>query len=379
MKELNEKEWKIFPARIAELGEVAEIPALDEKEWREFSLDDIFTVSAGKRLETRNKVPGTRPFIGATDNNNGVTGFVGNDNSSRDGNVLGVNYNGAPCIAFYHPYECIFTDDVKRLHLRHYSDNKFVLLFFVSIFAKQRSKYSYGYKFKEQRMLRQKLMLPVTDSGEPDYEYMAEYVQQKRDAMLAKYRTYVEARIAELGEVAEIPVLDEKEWKEFRIGELFEVSRPKARNKDDYDMGDIPFVASGAMNNGVMKCCKTCEGEQLDADNCITVSPVDGSSFYQPMDFLGRGGAGSSILILRNNGLNLFRGEFMARMIQQTCSKYNYGHMGNKDSIKRERVMLPIDEDGKPNYAYMEQYAKNMMLRKYQQYLTFLQQRSNAQ
>lgn len=86
--------------RIAELGEVAEIPALDEKEWCEFSLDDIFTVSAGKRLETRNKIPGTRPFIGATDNNNGVTGFVGNDNSSRDGNVLGVNYNGAPCIAF---------------------------------------------------------------------------------------------------------------------------------------------------------------------------------------------------------------------------------------------------------------------------------------
>lgn len=174
--------------RIAELGEVAEIPALDEKEWREFSLDDIFTVSAGKRLEMRNKVPGTRPFIGATDNNNGVTGFVGNDNSSRDGNVLGVNYNGAPCIAFYHPYECIFTDDVKRLHLRHYSDNKFVLLFFVSIFAKQRSKYSYGYKFKEQRMLRQKLMLPITDSGEPDYEYMEQYA---KNMMLRKYRQYL--------------------------------------------------------------------------------------------------------------------------------------------------------------------------------------------
>lgn len=175
-------------ARIAELGEVAEIPALDEKEWREFPLDDIFTVSAGKRLETRNKVPGTRPFIGATDNNNGVTGFVGNDNSSRDGNVLGVNYNGAPCIAFYHPYECIFTDDVKRLHLRHHSDNKFVLLFFVSIFAKQRSKYSYGYKFKEQRMLRQKLMLPVTDSGEPDYEYMEQYA---KNMMLRKYQQYL--------------------------------------------------------------------------------------------------------------------------------------------------------------------------------------------
>lgn len=173
---------------LSELGDYVEIPALNEKEWREFSLDDIFTVGAGKRLETRNKIPGVRPFIGATDNGNGVTGFVGNDNASKDSNVLGVNYNGAPCIAFYHPYECIFTDDVKWLHLRNYEDNKFVLLFFVSVFAKQRSKYSYGYKFKEQRMLRQKLMLPVTDSGEPDYEYMEQYA---KNMMLRKYRQYL--------------------------------------------------------------------------------------------------------------------------------------------------------------------------------------------
>lgn len=174
--------------RIAEMGEPAEIPVLNEKEWHEFPLDDVFTVGAGKRLETRNKIPGTRPFVGATDNGNGVTGFVGNDNVSKDNNVLGVNYNGAPCIAFYHPYECIFTDDVKRLHLRNYKDNIFVLLFFTSVFAQQRSKYSYGYKFNEQRMLRQKLMLPVNDSGEPDYEYMEQYSQ---NMMLKKYKQYL--------------------------------------------------------------------------------------------------------------------------------------------------------------------------------------------
>ena len=174
--------------RIAELGEVAEIPALDEKEWNEFVLDDIFTVGAGKRLETRNKVDGIRPFIGATANGNGVTGFVGNDNASKDSNVLGVNYNGAPCIAFYHPYECIFTDDVKRLHLKNHIDDKYVLLFFTSIFAMQRVKYSYGYKFKEKRMHRQKLMLPVTDAGNPDYEYMEQY---SKNMMLRKYQQYL--------------------------------------------------------------------------------------------------------------------------------------------------------------------------------------------
>ena len=170
------------------LGDLNQIVPVNKKQWKTFSLNEIFSISAGKRLETRNKCPGDRPFIGATDNNNGVTGFVSNNNASRDSNVLGVNYNGAPCIAFYHPYECIFTDDVKRLHLLHYKDNKFVFLFLVAVFAKQRSKFSYGYKFNEQRMLKQKLMLPIDETGNPDYVYMEQYA---KNIMIQKYNQYL--------------------------------------------------------------------------------------------------------------------------------------------------------------------------------------------
>ena len=166
--------------------------------------------------------------------------------------------------------------------------------------------------------------------------------------------------------------LSEKEWGEFYIGDLFSVSRPKARNKDDYIYGDVPFVASGAVNNGVMKCCKGKENEVLDAGNCLTVSPVDGSTFYQPMNFLGRGGAGSSILMLRSDSIQPDFGQFIARAVQQTCSKYSYGHMGNKDSIKRERVMLPVDDKGNPDYAYMTLYSTEVrggMLMRYKNFI----------
>ena len=150
------------------------------------------------------------------------------------------------------------------------------------------------------------------------------------------------------------------------------MKRPAARNKDDYQEGAVPFVASGSVNNGVMKCCQPLENEVLDAAGCITVSPVDGSAFYQPYPFLGRGGAGSSVLMLYRDGVNLYSGQFIARMITMTCSgKYNYGHMGNKDSIKRERIMLPVTDAGKPDYDFMEQYIKDMMLKKYFQFLTF--------
>lgn len=181
--------YRIYVASQLSRLEYEDIPELNEKAWNEYSLEKIFYVESGKRLTNAYKVDGGRPFIGATDNNNGVTGFVGNSNSSLDKNVLGVNYNGAPCIAFYHPYECIFTDDVKRLHLRYHDDNKYVLLFFKAIIMQQRKKYGYGYKFKEKRMLRQKLILPVNATGEPDYEYMEQYA---KNMMLKKYRQYLE-------------------------------------------------------------------------------------------------------------------------------------------------------------------------------------------
>lgn len=170
--------------------------------------------------------------------------------------------------------------------------------------------------------------------------------------------------------------LNDREWGVFLIGDLFSVKRPPARNKDDYELGEVPFVASGSMNNGVMKCCKPHEDDKLDDAGCITVSPVDGSAFYQSYSFLGRGGAGSSILMLYADTLNLYNGQFIAKMISNTCAcKYSYGHMGNKDAIKRERIMLPVDDNDEPDYQFMEDYMEELMVTKRKQYQEYVEQR----
>lgn len=52
----------------------------------------------------------------------------------------------------------------------------------------------------------------------------------------------------------------------------------------------------------------------------------------------------------------------------------SFGHglsISNKRANKI-KIMLPVTEDGAPDYGYMEQYVKNIMLRKYRQYLAFL-------
>ena len=93
---------------------------LHDRAWKEFYIKDIFSISPGKRLTRSNMIVGNKPFIGATDSNNGVTAFVSNTNISEDSNILGVNYNGIVVESFYHPYLCLFSDDVKRFKLKDY-------------------------------------------------------------------------------------------------------------------------------------------------------------------------------------------------------------------------------------------------------------------
>ena len=164
---------------------------LSEKKWSAFSICEIFSIDAGVRLTKNNMKAGCRPFIGATDSNNGITEFVSNTNISLDKNVLGVNYNGSVVENFYHPYEAIFSDDVKRLHLLDYEDNKYVLLFLKAVILKQQVKYQYGYKFNGERMKKQKIMLPVDEKMRPDYKYMEAYMKSVEKNLLQQYNSYL--------------------------------------------------------------------------------------------------------------------------------------------------------------------------------------------
>ena len=177
-----------------ELPAGTKIEKLEDKGWREFKLTEIFEIKAGKRLTKANMKNGKRPFIGASDSNNGITNFVSNDNVSKDKNVLGVNYNGSVVENFYHPYECIFSDDVKRFHLKNCIDNKFNLLFMKTNILQQKSKFLYAYKFNEDRMKAQNIMLPTDSSGNPDYVYMELYI---KSLMHKKYADYLDFKRGE--------------------------------------------------------------------------------------------------------------------------------------------------------------------------------------
>lgn len=154
---------------------------------------------------------------------------------------------------------------------------------------------------------------------------------------------------------------DISKWKRFRIGDLFVVTRPVARSQLKYKEGSVPFVSSGNYNNGVIKWCEPADDDVLDQKGCITVSPLDGSSFYQPLDFLGRGGAGSAILLLRNDNLTEMSGLFVSAVLRAALTKFSYNDQINSQSILIQEIKLPVTLDEEPDFAYMDSYMQKIM------------------
>jgi len=182
-------EYKTYAQKQLSKLYYQEIEPLENKEWKDFYINEIFLIKSGKRLTKRDMKMGNRPFIGASSINNGITNFVSNINSTLDKNVLGVNYNGSVGECFYHKYDCIFSDDVKRFHLKYESDNQKLFLFMKTLILFQKVIFTYGYKFNENRMLQQKIMLPITSDEKPDYAYMEQYT---KNLMLRKYCEYLD-------------------------------------------------------------------------------------------------------------------------------------------------------------------------------------------
>lgn len=343
--------------------------ALNEKEWRQFRLGDIADVYSGCDIYDADRVKGDTPYITSGSLNNGIGYFVGNNNNSKSANAISVNRNGSIGLAFYHRYPALYSNDCRRVSLK-FQASPGAQLFIAQAISLQKGAFSYSRKLGTHRLLNLKVNLPTNEAGQPDLSYMESYIE---NGLFKKVRAYEQFLAKKLENVVykSIQPLNECTWDYFKVDEIFSVSRPSPRSIKQYQNGDTPFVASGSVNNGILGFCTAKEEDHLDKANCITVSPVDGSAFYQPFDFLGRGGAGSSIMILRSHDVDSFSGQFIARMIRQACSKYSYGHMGNTNSIKHETVKLPAVQKHMPDFEFMEQYSINMMLKKYRQYSSF--------
>lgn len=171
--------------RIEQVKDFKEVEPLNKKEWGEFFIEDIAEIISGRDIYEAERINGDTPYVSATANNNGIGYFVGNTNGTLEEKCLSVNRNGSVGYSFYHHYKALFSNDCRKLRLKN--NSPFVGKFISRIITGQKEKYGYGYKMGTGRIKRQKILLPIVKKGQPDYEYMENYIKKLEHEKLTKY------------------------------------------------------------------------------------------------------------------------------------------------------------------------------------------------
>ena len=164
--------------------------------------------------------------------------------------------------------------------------------------------------------------------------------------------------------------IDTSKWKEFDIGKLFykvEIKTKKEFNKaTDVSLikteeFSLPLVNAKDGNNGIMYYGRESdfEFEEMCLDIVSDGAVSTGNVYAQPQ----KTGILYNAYLIKSYYPRMSEKclLFLATIIQKTIKqKYGYENKAGWQKVKEEKIKLPVDINGNPNFAYMEKYMQNL-------------------
>ena len=353
--------------------------ALQEKQWKANSCNNLFDFQRGSENNmTSLQLDGNIPLVSAKAGNNGVKAFVKCPNRLVQGDCITLNNDGdgGAGLAYYQPFNMALDSHVTALKPKK-NMRKEHMLFISECLSGLHGFFGHGLSISNARAKQIQIMLPTDEKDEPDYEFMEHYVSEKWGGLIMRYKAFLKNQLAEL-EHMDVPALSEKEWKPCKVEDIFENIVPgKISNASQYEKTEfdgIEYIAATNRNNGVLYFLEEDARieEKVQEGNCIGfIKDGDGSAGYA---IYKKENFASTVNVLYGyaDWINEYTGLFFVACQDKIKNKYSHGYKRNREHLQADRIMLPTTNEGKPDWDYMEQYAKNLMLKKYQQYLEFL-------
>lgn len=343
---------------------------LKNAQWGQIRLADIFDeIPRGKVSDLKNVADGKTIIIAASGVNEGFSRFSNDEPISK--NAMTISFNGVGTgTAFVHNYLFNLNSDCGLVKPKE-NISLYALRFIAVSINQNKNKFNYGYKANESRILRQTVLLPISDDGHPDYDFMEAYIKEKEKIKREEYLDYCQQQLKVIGGGYDLIPLKDKEWKSFFIVDVFDtIQRGKRLKTADHLAGEIPYVSSSALNNGVDDYVSNNNGVRRFS-NCLSLanSGSVGSSFYEPFEFV----ASDHITHLKNEEFNKYHYLFLATVTSRLSQKYNFNREINDKRISREIILLPLNDKGEPDYEYMEKYSKNLLCEKIQRYIKHIE------
>lgn len=320
--------------------------------WNEFRLGDLF--SEMYKAEAHVKADfecfnGYRynaiKFISRTEMNNGCDCYVLNNDLTgiEEGNAISIGDTTATC--FYQGDRFICGDHMVICRAKWL--NMYTALFILSILKQEKYKYSYGRAFKMELISNTIIKLPTTAEGMPDWTFMESYIKTLNYKYVST-RNKNNIREQNIGA-----------WKEFRIGDLFDVKKGRRLTADEQTEGETPYIGAIDSNNGVANYIGQ---EAIHDGNTISLSYNGsvGEAFYQPAPFWATDDV-NVLYFKKENGVqfNKYIALFICTVLKQEKYRYSYGRKWVLENMRETIIKLPVRE-GKPDFEFMENYIKSL-------------------
>ncbi|MDR2426965.1 MAG: restriction endonuclease subunit S [Endomicrobium sp.] len=166
---------------------------LSDRKWKEFIVEDLFcNISNSKAYHKTNLCETKRgiAYISRTNLNNGFEAIVSN-NSFKSNPKNSIVFGAENASFFYEPFEYITGN--KMYVISDERINKYNGLFIQKMLNKsvENCGFGYGKGLIGTRVKKRSICLPVDDSGEPDWQFMTDYMKSKEQKLIKRYETYL--------------------------------------------------------------------------------------------------------------------------------------------------------------------------------------------
>lgn len=346
---------------------------LTDRVWNEFKIKDTFDIFTGALVDKKYIKEGIIPRITATDLDNGVaffTGKISHKNFRCFSNFISISFLGS---VFYQQSLVSLDMKIHGIKPKYYELNGDIARFLIPAIRKFSFKYSYGYQLSTSVLKSQKIMLPVDSEGKPDWQFMEAFIKQKEEKKIAELTEYYSNIVLDL--MIQTGCLNHALWKEFLFSDIFiAINRGKRLTKSNQKKGSTPYVSSTAANNGVDNFIDNSSGVR-SFGNCLTLanSGSVGATFFHHYTFV----ASDHVTALMLDKSNKYIYLFLSGLIQRLEEKYSFNREINDKRIQREKILLPVNSKGQPDWQFMEGLMRQIEQDKIQTVLKYYNHMKN--
>jgi hypothetical protein len=142
--------------------------------WKWYFLNELFHYERGVRLTKGNRENGEIPLVTAGKENEGVAENITNKEMIRYRNAVTIDMFGN---SFYRKYPFCCDDNILVIKPKYGSFTKYTGLFIASVLNIDTYKCAYGRQYRQKTFMQHKIKLPATKEGNPDWQFMENYVK----------------------------------------------------------------------------------------------------------------------------------------------------------------------------------------------------------